>query len=108
MLLALFGRKASCIDDLNFNNRAEFLKKYGKKVIIEKEITFTEEQYEKIINNLDDDYGFIEENKNLMYTDQGGVWHCILIRNQYNPHAILINSEGYSYARYAAIYQNCN
>ena len=108
MLLVVFERKANCIDDLNFNNRIEFLKKYGKKVRIEKEITLSETEYETFINNLNDDYAFIAKNKELMYTDKDGVWHCILVRSKENPHMILVQSEGYDYARYTAIFHQNN
>ena len=40
MTLAVFERKASCIDELEFNNRMDFLKRYGTKIKVEKVLYF--------------------------------------------------------------------
>lgn len=105
MTLAIFERKASCIDELEFNNRVDFLKRYGTKIKVEKEIILPQAEYNAFINDFYSEYSFITENKKLMYIDKDGVWHCILVRSKENPHMILVQSEGYDYARYAAIYQ---
>ena len=49
-----------------------------------------------------DNYNFIAENKELMYIDENDVWHAILITAKEVDYGILVESEGYDYARYAA------
>jgi hypothetical protein len=39
-----------------------------------------------------------------MYIDTNGVYHCIYVKGEGAKDGILIESEGYSYARYAAYY----
>jgi PHD/YefM family antitoxin component YafN of YafNO toxin-antitoxin module len=69
---------------------------------IEEEIYLTEEEFETFINNPLDDYDFIEEHKEKMYTDINDIYHCIAITSRKHKFLILIQSEGYNYARYAA------
>jgi len=38
-----------------------------------------------------------------MYTDDDGCWHCLLVTAEGYSYGVLIESGGYSYARYAAI-----
>lgn len=59
-------------------------------------------QFEKFINRTLDDYDFIEEHKDLMFIDENNVWHCIFVTTEIFDYGILIQSEGYSYARYSA------
>ena len=45
---------------------------------------------------------FIIENKDLMMEDDSGIYHCILVLGEERSDGILIEAEGYDYARYAA------
>jgi len=72
------------------------------KFKIEKAIMSSEEEFNKFINNPLDDYDFIKENVDLMYCDKENVFHCIYITSIEHNFGILIESEGYHYARYAA------
>ena len=53
-----------------------------------------------------DDYDFIRNNIDLMYCDREGVYHCLLVVGEDRPDGILVESEGSSYARYAAFLPN--
>ena len=37
-----------------------------------------------------------------MYVDEDGVWHAILVTAKEVDYGIVVQSEGYDYARYAA------
>ena len=59
-------------------------------------------QFNKFLNDMLGDYKFIEEHKDLMYIDNNNVWHSILVTAKEVDFGILVQSEGYSYARYSA------
>lgn len=69
--------------------------------IIEKEIVIEKELLKKFINHPLDYYDFIKTNKDLMYYENN-VYHCIFVTSDDNDFGILVESEGYDYARYAA------
>jgi len=70
--------------------------------VIEKEVVLDSELFEQFINNPLDDYDFIKENLEIMYCDNDGVFHCIFITTEQHDFGILVESEGYHYARYTA------
>ncbi|HAX02671.1 MAG: hypothetical protein A2Y45_01470 [Tenericutes bacterium GWC2_34_14] len=70
--------------------------------IIEKVIVLDKKDFDKFLNHPLDDYDFIKENVELMYCDKENVYHCILVTSNEDDFGILIESEGYHYARYAA------
>ena len=73
-----------------------------EKCIVEKVIELDNEEYESLCEDLMAYRGFITENNESMYVDTDGVAHCILALSENYDDGILINSEGYDYARYAA------
>jgi hypothetical protein len=72
--------------------------------VIEKVIELEQDEYDDFAANLMDYCDFIEENRDLMYVDTADVWHCILVKAKDTDDGILVESEGYDYARYAAFY----
>lgn len=72
------------------------------EVKIEKVVTLQINEFRKFEDKLLDNYDFIAENKELMYIDENDVWHAILITAKEVDYGILVESEGYDYARYAA------
>lgn len=92
-------------------NKTAFISKPHKEdlipkteFIIEKTIVLTTREFDIFLNDLMEDYQFIADHTDLMYEDDNGVWHCILITSADASFGILVQSEGYSYARYAATY----
>ncbi len=69
---------------------------------IEKVINLTESEYAAFLKEPLADYDFIKENKELMWRDDDNVRHCILIMVKEAEEGILIEAEGYNWARYAA------
>jgi hypothetical protein len=70
--------------------------------IIEKEIIIDEDLFETFIHDPLDDYEFIKENIDMMYSDKDDVFHCIFVTSNKHDFGILVESEGYHYARYTA------
>jgi hypothetical protein len=100
MLKVKFLRQAGNIYELK-----ELTKKYeGEKVFfkIEKEIALEDEEYEKFTKIILARHDFIIENKDLMYIDEEGRWHCILIKSKDRYDGILIQGDGYEKPAFAA------
>jgi len=74
--------------------------------VIEKIIGLTSWEYDAFSRNMLADYGFIKDNIDLMFVDQEGAYHCLLVMGEDRPDGILIESEGSGYARYAAFLPN--
>jgi hypothetical protein len=45
---------------------------------------------------------FIAENTDLMHRDENGVFHCLLVLGEGSSDGVLIEAEGYNYARYSS------
>ena len=69
---------------------------------IEATVTLSASQFDHFKKNLLRDYSFIEEHAERMYQDNDGVMHCIFVTAEESPYGILVESEGYNYARYSA------
>ena len=78
----------------------------AEKCIVEKTIELDDDEYESLCEDLMAYRGFITENKESMYVDTDGVAHCILALGENYDDGILINSEGYDYARYYSVIPN--
>ena len=96
---AAFVRKAYTLGDLIAWDKAA---KQRSKFIIEKTIILDCENYCKFAYNLLSDVEFISDNLETMFVDKHGIKHCLLIKKEGAKEGILVESEGYSYARYAA------
>lgn len=75
--------------------------------IIEKEVILEKDKFYKFINHPLNDYTFISDNIDLMYT-KDGVYHCIYVTAVEVDYGILVQSEGSSYAGYAAFLRKTN
>ncbi len=63
------------------------------EVKIEKVVTLQINEFRKFEDKLLDNYDFIAENKELMYIDEDGVWHAILITAKEVDYGILVESK---------------
>jgi len=70
--------------------------------VIEKTIVIDKNLFNCFIHNPLDDYEFIKENLEHMFCDQDEVFHCIFVTSDSHDFGILVESEGFHYARYAA------
>jgi hypothetical protein len=94
---------------VNFIRKAEHEELIPQdEFVIEKEIVLDASAFEEFINNPLGYYDFIKDNTKLMYCDTDGVFHCIYVTSNEHDFGILIESEGYHYARYTAYLPKTN
>ena len=70
--------------------------------VVEKVIALSAEEFQHLLNEPLDDYDFIKDNRMMMYCDENEVEHCLLVYDRDSGDGLLINAEGYDYARYSA------
>lgn len=70
--------------------------------IIEKNIHLPAGQFEQMLRKPLTDQPFLADNVDLMRQDDKGVYHCLLVTGEGHSDGLLVESEGHSYARYAA------
>ncbi len=75
---------------------------------IEKVVSIDSDLFECFIRDPLSDYDFIKDNLSLMYCDEHEVFHCIYVTSENHDYGILVESEGYHYARYAAFLPKIN
>lgn len=101
---AIFLRKAFDIDEL----RKPYEKGFARGFKVEKVVELTEEQFQKFSSALSDYYRFLYDHRTDMYYDVGDMsYHCLLVTTPKYGEGILIEAEGYAYARYAAYVPDC-
>jgi len=83
--------------DLHFKERTI----RAKNCIVEKTIELSGEQFDLFSQGLLRDWDFIKENTHLMRFGRDGAYHCLLVIGEGRQDGILVQSEGYDYARYA-------
>lgn len=101
---ACFMRKAYTLDEL------KEITDEGSEYVIAKTIELEPAAYREFSNDLLEDREFIEENIMKMYREYVAgedIWHCLLIKAKGGHDGILVESEGYGYARYAAYCATC-
>ncbi|MHB8963312.1 MAG: DUF6329 domain-containing protein [Saccharofermentanales bacterium] len=74
--------------------------------LVEKTVTLPQAEFAECKENLLADYDFIEANIDSMYTEIGGVCHCLLVLGEGYDDGILVLSEGYHFAKYSAYIPN--
>jgi hypothetical protein len=70
--------------------------------VIEKIVELPEDEYKYFKTAPLRDMPFISENIDLMHRDENGVFHCLLVLGEESSDGVLIESEGYNYARYSS------
>jgi hypothetical protein len=88
------------------NLQAVFTRKAGdyptSDCVIEKIVELPENEYKYFKASPLRDMSFIAENTDLMYKDENGVFHCLLVLGEGASDGVLIEAEGYTYARYSS------
>ncbi len=95
----IFIRKPNRVDDLKGRETKDL------NIIIEKVVVLSDPEYREFSQYLLRDRDFITNNKELMRWDSQEA-HCIAIKSENREDAILVQSEGYLYPRYAAYIEN--
>ena len=69
---------------------------------IEKKVCLPAGEFEEFLRNPLEGLPCIEENIDLMQEDREGIYHCLLVTGEGRRDGVLVESEGYGYARYAS------
>lgn len=70
--------------------------------VIKKIVELPEAEYKYFKSAPLQDMPFIAENTDLMHRDENGVFHCLLVLGEGSSDGVLIEAEGYNYARYSS------
>ena len=89
---AIFERKPSDFDLRSFE--------------VSKIIPLPADVFEAVLQKPMRDYDFIQDNIEQMHCDSSGVYHCLLLTGEGRNDGLLVESEGYSYCRYASYVSN--
>ena len=90
---------------LNVNDWQEQVTNYNTResdVVIEKIVVLNSDEFNFFCANFMSDQEYITKNVDLMYLCDGK-WHCILVKSCDSEIGVLVESEGYDYARYTAV-----
>ncbi len=68
----------------------------------EKIIRLSEREFERFLQSPMEYQNFIKENVDLMRQNERGVYHCLLVTGDNHRDGILVEADGYDYARYAS------
>src|SRR5512137_2590 len=90
-----------CID---LNDLLARESEYKSRFVIEKTIILDDGEWDDFISDFFASLDFVIANRDLMFQDTNDVWHCIYVTKVNLNCGVLIESEGYDYARYAAFY----
>lgn len=72
-----------------------------KSCVVEKAIAVSHGEFEYLKSHPLRENDLIAEHSEMMFCDCDGIYHCLLIYDKENGDGLLIESEGFSYARYA-------
>ena len=74
-----------------------------RDVVTETVIRLPKEEYEQFLSSPCDSYEFIEKNsKSMLMDEKNGVFYCMLVTGEGYRDGVLVEAEGYPYARYAS------
>jgi len=102
MSKTIFTRKSVDIKEVK---RRSYREEAKCEYTIEKVIELPEKEYSAFASSLLKDNEIVKANRNLMYVDANEVWHCILVKVAGHKDGILVEAEGYDYARYSAYFE---
>ena len=68
----------------------------------EKTIRLSEKEFENFLQSPMECQDFIKGNVDLMRQDESGVYHCLLVTGENHRDGVLVEADGYDYARYAS------
>lgn len=107
---AVFYHQPSHINDLNGQNPLRPVPERQTSFRVEQVVVLCDEQFRQFQETgLKDDQIFLFDYSDKMWFDPGSLcWHCVLVKGETGKEGILVDAEGYSYARYAASAPDCD
>lgn len=106
---AVFYRKPNSFNDVNGKN-PDAIPEYQTGFLVEEVIVLTDNQYEQFKKNgfLHDQRILAEHCDKMWFDMEKELWRCLLIKSENSKEGILVESEGFYYARYAAYIPDCD
>ena len=95
LICTQFHRSPCCVQDLSYDAAGQI------QVEVMKAIELTAAQYQHFASHMLEDMPFIEANSDLTGCDEKGVNHCLLVYDRKRRDGILVDCQGYNYARYS-------
>ena len=110
MAQAAFYHRPRHIDDINGQNPMRPVPERETSFRVEQVVVLSDEQYRQFKENgFMDDQIFLFDYSDKMWLDPGSLcWHCVLVKGETSKDGVLVDAEGYSYARYAAFAPDCS
>ena len=107
---AVFCRKGSDVDELIECAASPGMQKTKTAFQVEKVVVLSDAEYAAFRKEgFMQDQTFLFENRYYMWFDPSETcWHCLLIKGEHSREGLLVEAEGYSYARYAAHVPDCS
>jgi hypothetical protein len=72
-----------------------------RNCVVEKVVQLAKWEFDAFSADLLKDWSFIKDNQEHMFSELSNVAHCLLVTGDGHKDGVLVNSEGYNYARYA-------
>lgn len=106
---AIFYHKPRGVEDITDIDYVQDNDRRKDSFVVEKIVVLPENQYIQYqCGGFLCDSIFLFDNLDKMWFDSAArVWHCLLVTGESRSDGILVESEGYSYARYAAYVRDC-
>lgn len=73
-----------------------------RECVIEKAVELPDAEYTRFRSGLLRDAPFISESTDSMYMEKNGTYHCLLVLGENQSDGVLVEAEGYDYARYSS------
>lgn len=107
---AVFGREAIDLEELKAQTTSPTAEKKRTTFEVEKIVLMPDSAYTAFCaSGLIQDQAFLFENRERMWFDPAeGCWHCLLVKGETSRDGVLVEAEGFSYARYAAYISDCS
>ena len=107
---AVFYHRPSHISDLNGQNPLRPVPERETSFQVEQVVVLCDEQFRQFQETgLKGDQIFLFDYNDKMWFDPGSLcWHCVLVKGETGKEGILVDAEGYSYARYVAFAPDCD
>ena len=106
---AIFYHRPHDLSDINGQNSRHPAPERQTEFRVEQIVILTDKQYRQFQETgFMDDQIFLFDHQDKMWFDPGSLcWHCVLVKGETSKDGVLVESEGYSYARYAAFVPDC-
>lgn len=106
---AVFYHKPQKAEDVMGAAHAFCVGERRTEFVVEKAVVLSDAEYEHFKEtDFAGEQIFLFDNQDRMWFDPAMmVWHCLLIKGETSKDGILVEAEGYSYARYAAYVPDC-